>query len=141
MDPGAKANMKVLRDGHTMDIAVTLGSFPDEKGDHAANLGGGSSEHSASGLDGVSVQPLTPDIARQLNVPPQTHGLAVSSVDQSSAAAEGGLQEGDVIMEVNRQPVTTVSELNHAISAAPQGKAILLLVNRAGTTAFVAIHR
>jgi serine protease Do len=141
MDPGAKANMKVLRDGHTVDIAVTLGSFPDEKGEHAANIGGGSSEHSASGLDGVSVQALTPDIARQLNVPPQTHGLAVSSVDQSSAAAEGGLQEGDVIMEVNRQAVTTVSELNHAISAAPQGKAILLLVNRGGTTAFVAIHR
>ena len=136
LDPGTKVNMKVLRDGRTMDLAVTLGYFPDNE-EHASNAG--PSDHANSGLDGVSVQALTPEIARQLKVPAQTRGLAVSSVSPSSAAAEAGLQEGDVIQEVNRQAVSTDSDFNHAVSASPKDSPVLLLVNRGGNTMFIAI--
>jgi serine protease Do len=137
MDPNTKVNLKVLRDGHSMDLAVTLGSFPEDKEEHAANVG--PAQHSVSGLDGVSVESLTPDVARQLKVAPQTRGVAVSSVSQSSSAAEAGLQQGDVIMEVNRQPVASASEFNRAITASPKDSPVLLLVNRGGATTFIAI--
>jgi serine protease Do len=137
MDPGSKVNVKALRDGRTMSFAMTLGSFPEEKEEHAANVG--PSEHSKSGLDGVSVQTLTPEIARQLKVAPQTRGIAVSSVAQSSAAAEAGLQEGDVILEVNRQAVSTPGEFDRAVSATPKDSPVLLLINRGGNTTFIAI--
>ena len=122
-----------------MDVAVTLGNFPDENDQHASRLGPNSDQQEKSGLAGVSVQGLTPDIARSLKVTPQTKGVAVSSVGQASAAAEAGLQEGDVIMEVNRQPVSTVGEFNRAVSANPKDNPVLLLVNRQGVTTFIAI--
>jgi serine protease Do len=137
MDPGTKVNLKVLRDGRTMDFALTLASFPEDKEQHAANVG--PSEQEKSGLDGVSVQPLTPEIARSLKVAPQTHGVAISSVAESSRAFEAGLQEGDVIMEVNRQPVSTPGEFNRAVSATAKDQPVLLLVSRAGATTFIAI--
>jgi serine protease Do len=137
MDPGTKVNLKVLRDGRPMDLALTLGSFPEDKEQHAANIG--PSEHSASGLDGVSVENLTPEIAHQLKVAPQTKGVAVSSVAQSSRAFEAGLQEGDVIMEVNRHAVSTPGEFDRAIGATPKDSPVLLLVNRGGATTFIAI--
>jgi serine protease Do len=120
-----------------MDLALTLGSFPDEKEPHAANVG--PAEHSASGLEGVSIQTLTPQIAKQLKVSEQTKGVAVSSVSPSSSAAEAGLQEGDVVMEVNRQPVASASEFNRAITATPKDSPVLLLINRGGATTFIAI--
>ena len=122
-----------------MDVAMTLGNFPDENGQTSSRIGPSSGEQEKSGLDGVSVQGLTPEIARSLKVAPQTKGVAVSSVSESSAAAEAGLQEGDVIMEVNRQPVSTVGEFNRAVSATPKGSPVLMLVNRAGVTSFIAI--
>ena len=86
------------------------------------------------------MQTLTPEIARSLKVAPQTRGVAVSSVDQSSAAAEAGLQEGDVIMEVNRQAVNSTAAFNSAVAATPKGDPVLLLVRRGDATTFIAIQ-
>ena len=138
MDPNTRVNMKVNREGKTMDLSLTLGNFPAENEEQSSNAG--PAEHSKSGLDGVSVESMTPQIARQLKVAPQTHGVAVSSVAQSSAAAEAGLQSGDVIMEVNRQPVSTPGEFDRAVSASPKDSPVLLLVNRAGVTTFIAVQ-
>ncbi len=138
MNPGTKVNLKVVRDGRTMDLAITLGTFPENE-EQAVNKGS-SPEHENSGLEGVSVQNLTADIARSLKVEPQTRGVAVSGVSQNSAAFEAGLQEGDVVTEVNRQPVATVGEFNRAVAATPKGSPVLLLVNRAGVTTFIAIQ-
>ncbi len=138
MDPGTKVNLKVLRNGNPMNVSITLGNFPENE-EQASNSNSNSGQPS-SGLSGVSVQALTPEIARSLKIAPQTRGVAVSSVSQSSAAFEAGLQEGDVIMEVNRQPVSTVGEFDRAVSATPKGSPVLLLVNRGGTTTFIAIQ-
>ena len=64
--------------------------------------------------------------------------MVVDNVDQSSTAAEAGLNRGDVIQEVNHKPVNSVSEYEHAIESAAKGT-VLLLVNRGGITTFVAI--
>ena len=74
-----------------------------------------------------------------MKVGPQTKGVVVDNVDQASAAADAGLQQGDVIQQVNHHAVTNVSEFTQAVKSANQNNPILLLVNRGGNTMFLAI--
>jgi serine protease Do len=85
----------------------------------------------------VKVQTLTPNIASQLNLPPGTFGVVVTTVDPSSPAA-GYLQRGDVIQEVNRKRVANVTQYDEAVAAAGTNS-VLLLVNRGGQTIYVPI--
>jgi serine protease Do len=133
--PGTVAHLKIFRDGQEKNVDVTLGEFP-EKGS-AANTQPG--EAAPAGLKGIQVQNLTADIARQLQLPPSTQGVVVSDVDQSSAAAESGLQRGDVIQEVDRKPIHNVGQYQQAL-AGTNNKSVLLLVNRGGTTHYVIVQ-
>jgi S1-C subfamily serine protease len=82
---------------------------------------------------------LTPQIARRLELPPDTRGVVVASVRAGSAAGAAGLRRGDVIMEVNRRPVANVSEFDRYLREAGD-EPVLLLVNRGGSTIFVAVE-
>src|SRR5256885_16170393 len=57
------------------------------------------------GFLGVGIQDLTPELARQFNVPDNASGALVGEVTEKSAAAEAGLKSGDVITELNGTPV------------------------------------
>jgi serine protease Do len=131
--PGTIVHLQVSRDSQTRDIPVTLGEFAEQGA--ASNQNGGSA---GAALQGVQVQNLTPQIAPELGLPPATEGVVVSSVDPSSAAA-AELQRGDVILEVNRKPVHNVTQYQAAL-AAIGNQPVLLLVNRGGTTHFVAVQ-
>jgi serine protease Do len=136
MDPNTKVSMKVTRDGKPIDVALTLGTFPTGE-EHASSVA--PSENSDSALQGVTVENLTPEIAQQLKLSPQTKGVVVDKVNPSSNAAEAGLQQGDVIQEVNHLPVATAQEFHRAMSSVQKDNPVLLLVNRGGNTAYVAI--
>ncbi len=82
---------------------------------------------------------LTGNIARELKLPASTKGVVVDSVPSGSAAAEAGLRRGDVIQEVNRQPVTGVNDYQHVVEKAGK-QPVTLLVNRDGTTAYMAVQ-
>ena len=84
-------------------------------------------------LSGVSVDSLTPETARRLNLPPGARGVVVTDVDADSGAADAGLQRGDVIEEVNRQPVASPGEFEAALKKA--GKQSVLLRMRRGERA------
>jgi len=86
-------------------------------------------------LEGVEVANLTPETAKQLNLPPTTTGVVVKQVSQSSPLADSGLRRGDVIQEVNHKPVKNISDLQSAIRK--DAKDPLLLVNRGGQTLFI----
>jgi serine protease Do len=131
--PGTTVQLKVARNGQTRDVSVTLGEM-SEKAETAP-----AQETGNVTLQGVQVQNLTPSVAQDLEIPVNTHGVAITSVDPSSAAAAAGLQSGDVIQEVNRKPVRNVSEYEQAVSEA-HGQSILLLVNRSGATHFIVIE-
>jgi serine protease Do len=138
MQPGSVAHLDVLRNGEKMKVDVTLTSRPAED-KMGRNFGGnGPSNSGQSALDGVSVETLTPDIAQQIQVPSSTKGVVVDSVEDGSAAAEAGLQRGDVITQVNRQPVTNESDYNRLINQG-KGKSVLLYVNRQGSNIFVVV--
>jgi serine protease Do len=136
MDPSTKVNLKAMRDGRSMDVAVQLGSFPSEE-EHASNAG--HSEGSNGALEGVTVEDLTSEIARQMKISPNTKGVVVSKVSPASNAAEAGLQQGDMILEVNHQSVATRAEFERAIRANSKDAPTLLLVERDGKTTYIAI--
>ena len=134
MNPGSVATLDVLRDGKPMTIKVTLGERP-------SNLGvspGVGQAPSQGALRGIQVQNLTPSIRNQLGLSPNVQGVVISKLDQDSPAADTGLQPGDVIESINRQPVRNVDEFNRLASKA-SGQ-VLLRVNRQGTGMFVVIE-
>jgi serine protease Do len=88
----------------------------------------------------MTVQPVTPDLARQLELPRTARGLVITDVDPSGAAAAAGLREGDLIEQVNGGEVTTSGELKAALDAAGSKPAVLL-ISRQGTTVFVPLRR
>ena len=134
MEPSAKVNLKVLRDGKMQDVSVQLGEFPSKE--ERAAIG---NEHPESALQGVTVENLTPETAQQLKLPAATKGVVVDEVSPASRAAEAGLQSGDLIQEVNHQPVKTVKDFSRAVSVSKKDAPVLLLVDREGSTMFLAV--
>jgi serine protease Do len=133
--PGTKVSLEVLRHGKTENVEATLGEL---KGTNAPR-GTSSSDDSGNGKYGMSVQPLTPDIAQQLQLPNSTKGVVVANVDPEGVAAESGLAEGDVIEKVNGQSVTTVDQLKSALDN-NNGKPSLLVVNKKGSDVFITLR-
>lgn len=132
--PGTVAHLEVFRKGATIEKDVTLGTYPSGgKGEAAQNAGPGAA------LQGMQVQALTPDVAQQLNLPANVSGVVVSQVDPNSAAAAAGIQQGDVIQEVNRKPVHNMDEYQAAASSAGSDP-VLLLIYRQGNTAYVMLQ-
>jgi serine protease Do len=138
--PGSNADLVIVRDGAEKHVTAKL----DELDPKRARRGDDSGE-SDRGPDGdraalgISVAPLTPELASRLGVPKDAHGLVIQDVDPDGRAGDAGLQAGDVIQEVNRQPVTSVEELRAAVRRSP-GKPTLLLISRQGADIFVTVR-
>jgi serine protease Do len=81
----------------------------------------------------MTVEPLTPEIARQLELDRDSRGVVISEVDPSGAAASAGLREGDVIQQVNGKPVRTAEEVRSALGAVSDKPAVLLVQRGSGT--------
>jgi serine protease Do len=136
MAPGTEVTVTVLRDGKQQNIAVRLGELTPESV-RATQEQGGEGPRNASRL-GISIVPLTPDLARELGVRPGTQGVVIGSVDPSGPAAQAGLQSGDIIQQVNRQPVRSGDDVRRALQRSG-ARPPLLVVNRGGQTLFVAV--
>jgi serine protease Do len=130
--PGSKATVTVVRNGREEVRQVVLAELPGKR--VAANEGSGGGN---GGRYGMTVSPLTPDAASQMGVRAKG-GLVVDSVAPGSAASGAGLRSGDVIVEVNNRPVSSLSQFQDAMKASPDRPA-LLLVNRQGGELFVAL--
>jgi serine protease Do len=135
MAPDSDAKLKVLRNGSEREIAVKLSAMPTEQA--AANSDDKSNSSASGALSGVSVENLDAQSANELGLSPITKGVVVTNVDPSSEAAEAGLRRGDVIQEVNRQPVKNTSDFERAMHSS-KDKA-LLLVDRNGSTMYLAV--
>jgi len=129
---GDKAAVTVLRNGKKADIKVKVAELPSD---------GSSVESSAEptqGKWGLQLQDLTPDLARQLGLETD-HGVLIAGVQPGSPAEDATIRQGDVILEVNRQPVKTVQEVKKEIDKAEGKSSLLLLVQRGQTRRFVAL--
>ena len=132
--PGSEVKLNVLRAGTPQQVTVKVGTFPSKE--ERASL---DQKGTGSSLDGVSLESLTPETARQMKLDPETKGVVVADIDPSSHAAEAGLRAGDVIQQVNRQPVKSVRDFDHAMTSTKKDDPTLLLINREGNTLFVAV--
>jgi serine protease Do len=135
--PGTDVTLAILRNGNQQDMHVKLGEF-NPKGNNAVgeNRNGASPQ---GGQLGIQAEPLTADIASQLGLPSSTQGLVVDSVDPSGPAADAGIQPGDVIEQINRQPVHSSNDIRAALAKSGNRPA-LLLVNRKGQTVFLPVR-
>jgi serine protease Do len=118
---------------------VTLGTAKQDQtagGDEQNNLPGGGEK---GALQGLSVETLTPDIRRQLQVPEGTAGVVVTEVDPDSPAAAAGLQQGDIVMQVNRKKVSSVDQFNSAVKQGDGSGSTLLLVKRGAGSTFIVV--
>ena len=125
--PGSKVAVEVLRDGQNQTLYATL----DAQQADAAARSNGSGGSDAQGF-GMTVQPLTPDVARELGLTNRRDGVVIREIDPDGAAAAAGLEPGDVIFQVNGKAVTTSAELKSALGQSSDRPA-LLLVARKGT--------
>jgi serine protease Do len=129
LTPGSTAKLDVMRDGKPVSLNATIGTRPTE--DQLAALNGGGDDDGLPDTDdeqsgqaaganalGLQVVPLTPAIARSLQLEASVQGVVVAAVDPSSDAATKGLKRGDVIVSVNRVPTRTANDVASAIAAA-----------------------
>jgi S1-C subfamily serine protease len=132
-------HLKINRNGTEKDVPITLTELrTDEVASSGPGRGGEGGQPGPSGLEGVAVDALTPEVARELRLEANTNGVVVTDVAPDSAAAEAGLREGDVIQQVNRKNVTTVREFEQALGQSSRDS-VLLLVNTRGATHFVVV--
>ena len=145
---GSRIPLDIIRDGKPVRLTVTVGQRPTEE-DLARQVGGdepGTQDNPlvspASQTLGLTLQPLTPQIARALNLPTGARGVVITAVDPASDAAEKGLQRGDLILSINRQAVTDPAQVAAAVGAARRaGRTSVLLLIKRGTSpeAFVGV--
>ena len=138
---GSRVPIELIRDNRRVTVSATVAQRPTEEElarQSGTGTGGFNAEDPnqpavpASEALGLSLQPLTPEIARAVNLPPTARGVIVSAVNPNSDAAEKGLRRGDLILSVNRQAVTTPAQVTAAVDTARRAgrNSVLLLVKR-----------
>jgi len=133
LNPGTEVTVDILRDGQPLTIKATLGERPNDLGVRAEGPG---KVHEGT-LRGITVQELTPKTREQLGLHANVTGVVINEIDPNSPAAQQGLQPGDVIEAINRQPVRSVADFNRLTAQAKEQT--LLRINRQGNGSFVVI--
>ena len=128
--PGSRARMKLIRNGRPYEVAVDV-----RAADEDATRG----DRSGRRL-GLLVTPMTDRMARRMKLNPPV-GVVIASVEAGSPAQAGGLQEGDVILEINRNPIQGMRDYRRLLRQAVELDSVLLLVRRNRNSIFVALKR
>jgi serine protease Do len=131
MHAGREVRLTVVRDGKEQTLTATIAKLDEEAPSKVAQAEGKSRL-------GLSVQPVTPPVASELRLKVK-EGVLVRDVVEGSRADEAGIRPGDVIVEVDRQPVRSVEELQAHVNRHSKGESVLMLVNRDGNTVYVAV--
>jgi serine protease Do len=130
--PGSKATIGFIRNGKKQEATVTIA---DRAKLFAARLGdddeGGEDNTPKESRFGVSVRTLTPEIADRLDVP-GGRGVVVDDVKPRSFAEDVGLGRGDVILEINKQPVNSEADFNRIQAGLKSGEDVVFLVHQRG---------
>ena len=137
--PGTTVPVKVIRDGKERTFNVSVAEL-DLSAEQTRQADAGDTGGDTGGGFGITLNNITPEVARQFELPANTRGAVVTDIDQESPAARV-LQPGDVIMQVNRRPVTNASEASAALRAVPAGRAVGMLINRRGQEQFVTVRK
>jgi serine protease Do len=131
-----KVTLAILRGGKPQTLSVALGELKTDKPEASP-----AASPRPETLDGLSVDALTPRLRQQLKLPPTLkQGVVVTGVAPGTQAEKSGLQPGDVIVELNRQPVGSVQDFRNGYKQG-NGKPALVLAYRDGRTRYVVLNR
>ncbi len=131
--PGKTVTVTVLRKDKKELLKVTLGEFQDAKAATKADFAFDNL------LKNVIVQDLTPEIRERINLPADITGVVVAQLAQDNPALNA-LQQGDVIMELERKPVANVKEYREVVSKIGPKDSVLMLIYRDGATIFITLR-
>jgi len=136
IQPGETVPVKILRDGESKTLDVTVKELPGTE--HLAKNNDKGQGEDTGTLNGVAVADLDSKARQQFELPSTVKGAVVTEVDPNSASAEAGLKPGDVIQEINRKPVKNAEE---AVQLTEKGadKTTLLKIWRDGGSRFVVV--
>jgi serine protease Do len=140
--PGTSVPITVYRKKQkkSMNITVEELDLETEQGLQAQRRGEPIEEPTATGF-GMEVGPITPDIARELELPRNRGGAVVVNVDRNSPAFNAGIRPNDVILEVNQEEVANVSQVQRALQRAAAGQPVFMLIWRDGESRFVTLRK
>ncbi|MDP2390889.1 MAG: PDZ domain-containing protein, partial [Acidobacteriota bacterium] len=133
--PGSTVTLQVLREGKSNEVKATLEEMAAST---AANRSEGAGP-SGAGKFGLTVEPLTPQIANRLELPRDVEGVVITDIEPSGAAASAGLREGDVIQQINGRTVRSTEQVQAGLDAASD-KPVVLLVARGSGSFFVPLR-
>ena len=142
LQPGTKVTLDLVRDGAKRSVTVPLMERPanaEREGDEE-DAAPARKPAKPSGKYGLDVEPLTPDIARQVKAKARA-GVVVAGVDPAGPASEAGIEPGDVIVSVNRTKVADGDQLKAALEHTPSGRPALLLIERRGESHYIPLER
>ncbi|PYX07813.1 MAG: peptidase S1 [Acidobacteria bacterium] len=130
--PGTKVTLGLIRNGKKQDATITVADraklFASRLGEEEEGNEDNTPKESKLGL---SVRALTQDMADRLDVP-AGRGVIVQEVKPGSFAEDTGLQRGDIILEVNKQPVSSEEEFTKAVATLKSGQDVVFLVRQRG---------
>jgi len=129
---GRAVPVEVVRDGARKTLSVGVAKMADEE------VATATSATTDGPRLGIAARSLTPQLAQQLGVP-RSSGVLVQNVEEGGRAQTAGVVAGDVIVEVDRTPVTTVEALQRALKAHRTGTPLLLLVHREGQSLYLTV--
>jgi serine protease Do len=141
--PGTSVPVTVYRKKQkkTMNIVVDELDLDAEQGRQARGGGSGPVEEPTATGFGMEVGPITPDVARELELPRNRGGAVVLDVERNSAAFNAGIRPNDVIVEVNQQEVSNPSQVQRELQRATPGQPVFLLIWRDGETNFITLRK
>ncbi|MBM9512697.1 DegQ family serine endoprotease [Desulfogranum marinum] len=134
--PDSKVSLKLIRDGKTKNISVTIGQQPANM---SARQPAGTSQTTTLGEFGLSLQELTPELAEQFEYE-QNQGVLITAVEPDSPAGRIGLQAGQLIEEVNRQQVDSLSALKKVLSSSKNKNQVLLRIRSGKSSQYVVLR-
>ncbi|WP_425616931.1 Do family serine endopeptidase [Anatilimnocola sp. NA78] len=139
---GSTQPLVVLRDGKRVTLQVSVREQPKNYGERIAQEETGVAKPESSTFEdlGMEVAPLTPELAKKLDVSAES-GVVVTDVESGSMAAQAGIQQGNVITQVGRTPVQNVEEFTAAVKKADLAKGLMVLVKSDEGSRFVVLKK
>ena len=142
--PGSAVALGVIRNGASQVLNVTIGALPEEG--YAGLLGGLGrmrpplEDKRQSWIEGLDVAPMSSSLRQRYGIPESVDGLLITRIEPSSFAHDQGLREGQVILEINQQPVAQLSDLDE-VGALTSGQSSLLRIWSSGSARFMVVER
>jgi serine protease Do len=143
MQPGTRVQIEVNREGQKKTFDVELAEMPPgttAEGGPEASPEESAQPEKTTVFGGVAVADVTDDIRTALNLPKDVQGAVIAEVDADSPAGKAGLREGDVIQEVNKQPVKSAKDLVAANKKLKPNEKILMRIYSQGRSGYVALE-